>query len=167
MGHIRKILVPLDGSPPSIAALEYAVGFAEDTSATVDVLYVNAPDAFDIGATTSSAPAALEEAQRARKAAVDEARARLGAQLDERTEAGEPLRKILESAEAGKYDLVVMGTHGRVGRLHMLLGSVAEGVVRNAPCPVLTVREPGGEEESCAERLHRTRSVGPQTSSGR
>ena len=67
---------------------------------------------------------------------------------------GDPLRTILETARLGNYDLIVMGTHGRVGRLHSLLGSVTEGVVRNAACPVLTVREPSGEEESFSERIH-------------
>ena len=67
---------------------------------------------------------------------------------------GDPLLRILETA--GGYDLVVMGTHGRVGRLHTLIGSVAEGVVRNAPCPVLTVRVPIGSE-SFGERIHKAR----------
>ena len=55
---------------------------------------------------------------------------------------GEPGPKILSSASEGGYDLIVMGTHGRKGLKHLLLGSVAEWVVRNAPCPVLTTHEP-------------------------
>jgi nucleotide-binding universal stress UspA family protein len=165
MGHIQTILVPIDGSRPSVDALAYAVAFAEDAGANIDVLYVKAPDAFEIGTSTPSTPAALEAAEHEREAALRAASERLGDRLSQRTEAGDPLRKILEVAEEGDYDLVVMGTHGRVGRLHMLLGSVAEGVVRNAPCPVLTARAAGGEDESFAERLHRTRSLGEQTSS--
>jgi len=165
MGHIQKILVPVDGSAPSIAALEYAIELAEDTGATAVILHVQAPDAFAIGTSTPNAPAAVADAERHRDVAVEEARARLGERLTQRTETGDPLRTILEIAEAERPELVVMGTHGRVGRLHMLLGSVAEGVVRNAPCPVLTVREPGGEAESFAERIHRNRSLGDQISS--
>jgi nucleotide-binding universal stress UspA family protein len=57
-------------------------------------------------------------------------------------ETGDPATTILERAASGKYDLLVMGTHGRTGLSHMLMGSVAEKVVRRAPCPVLTVRTP-------------------------
>jgi universal stress protein A len=54
---------------------------------------------------------------------------------------GPPARAIVEHASAGHFDLIVMGTHGRTGLSHALLGSVAERVVQKAPCPVLTVRE--------------------------
>jgi len=141
MAHIRNILVPLDGSPPSIAALAAAVDLAADTGASIDVLTVRAQDADE------------PEAQ----AAFAEASARLGDRVSRRIEAGDPIATILETAEAGKYDLLVMGTHGRVGRLRMLLGSVAEAVVRTASCPVLTVRVPSGPEESFSERIHRVR----------
>jgi universal stress protein A len=53
---------------------------------------------------------------------------------------GEPAMAILDAAEAGKFDLVVVATHGRTGFAHMILGSVAERVVRRCPTPVLTVR---------------------------
>ena len=51
-------------------------------------------------------------------------------------------------AGEGKYDLVVMGTHGRTGLSHLLMGSVAEKVVRTAPCPVLTYRKPAEKESA-------------------
>jgi universal stress protein A len=57
---------------------------------------------------------------------------------------GTPYYKIVEVAEAEKVDLVVMATHGRTGLGHLLLGSVAEKVVRTAPCPVLTIRPSSG-----------------------
>ena len=53
---------------------------------------------------------------------------------------GSPYDEILAHAREGRFDLIVMGTHGRTGLEHMLMGSVAEKVVRTAPCPVLTVR---------------------------
>jgi nucleotide-binding universal stress UspA family protein len=84
--------------------------------------------------------------------AISRVKTRLGDRLGRSTQSGDPLKGIVEAAADGGYDLVVMGTHGRVGRLHMLVGSVAEGVMRNAPCPVLTVRIAEGEE-SFAERL--------------
>ena len=57
---------------------------------------------------------------------------------------GIPYRKIVEVAEAEKVDLIVMATHGRTGFSHLFMGSVAERVVRTAPCPVLTIRPAGG-----------------------
>ena len=60
---------------------------------------------------------------------------------------GNPAQEIVELAERGQFDLIVMGTHGRGGFMHALLGSVAEKVVRRAKCPVLTVRAPHGAGE--------------------
>ena len=163
MAAIRNILVPIDGSPPSIAALRHAVALAEEcTSTRIEVLHVEAPDAFEVGSMSPAAPTAREEAIRAMDAAVEEARSRLGERVSRTTLPGDPVRRILEIAGEGDHQLIVMGTHGRVGRLHAMLGSVAEGVVRNAPCPVLTVREPGGEYQSFAERLHDIPSIAEQ-----
>lgn len=166
MSHFQKILVPMDGSPSSIAALEEALAIAEDL-AEVFVLQVNAPDQFEHGSSTAATAAARAEAERDLEDAITEARMLLGDRLERRTEAGEPVRKILEAAAAEQADLIVIGTHGRIGRLHSLVGSVAEGIVRSAPCPVLTVRRPDGEEESFAERLHRRQSIAEQTRSPR
>lgn len=58
---------------------------------------------------------------------------------------GDPATEILRVAEEGKCDLIVMGTHGRTGFGRLLMGSVAEQVVRKAPCPVLTIRTPTAE----------------------
>lgn len=152
----------MDGSPPSIAALEHAVALAQDCTAMVEVLHVRAPDTFEVGSTAPVAPSARREVDRAMEAALDRARERIGDRAFLRTESGDPLRTIIEIAGCGGHDLIVMGTHGRVGRLHSMLGSVAEGVVRNAPCPVLTVRESDGEYQSFAERLHHTPSLAEQ-----
>ena len=163
MAAIRKMLVPIDGSPPAIAALEHAVALAEEcTSSRVEVLHVEAPDEFEVGSMSPIAPIAREEARHAMDAAVEAARSSLGDRFERQTTPGDPIRRIIEVASAGDYQLIVMGTHGRVGRLHMMLGSVAEAVVRNAPCPVLTVREPGGEYQSFAERLHDIPSLAEQ-----
>jgi nucleotide-binding universal stress UspA family protein len=162
MGHIHKILVPIDGSPASIAGLAEAMLLSEDLGARVDVLYVDAPDSFDIGSGTNASKKAKEEAGREMVAAVAFARKRLGERLTTRTISGEPLRMILEVATNEKNDLIVIGTHGRIGRLRSLVGSVAEGVVRNAPCLVLTVRATDGEEESFSERVHRRDAIAEQ-----
>lgn len=162
MTVLASILVPLDGSPPSVAALEHALALAEEYGAKVDVLHVQAPDEFEVGSNTPTSPGAKQEIERAMANAFARAAAILGARATRRTVAGDPLRKIVETAGTGDYDMIVMGTHGRVGRLHSMLGSVAEGVIRNAPCPVLTVRSPGGEYQSFAERLHGTPSLAEQ-----
>ena len=152
MATIQSILVPVDGSPPSLAALDHALALAEDGDARIDVLHVEDPDQLGGGLTLARAP--RREVEQALADAIAGARARLGARVSSRTEIGEPVRTIVTTASDGHHDLIVIGTHGRVGRLHSLLGSVAEGVVRNATCPVLTVREPGSDYQSFAERRH-------------
>lgn len=163
MGHIQKILVPMDGSAPSIAALSQAVALAEDLGARIDVLHVNAPDRFELGSSTAVAAGADAKGDREMEVAITEAKNRLGDRFGRRTESGEPVRKILEIASAEGTDLIVMGTHGRTGRLQTLFGSVAENIVRSSPCPVLIVRRPDGEDESFAERIHGTPSLADQT----
>jgi nucleotide-binding universal stress UspA family protein len=155
----RKILVPLDGSPSSIEGLVHAVMLAEDPGADLEVLHVEAPDDFAIGSTTPMAPAAREEAEQAMRDAVAAADQQLPGRVRFQNVHGDPVRVILETAAGGGIDLVVIGTAGRVGRMHALVGSLAEEIVRNAPCPVLTVRRATGEEESFAERLHHRRAI--------
>jgi nucleotide-binding universal stress UspA family protein len=167
MTSFRSILVPIDGSPPALAALEHAVALAEGTTTKVDVLRVTtAPPASATGAIAG----VQEEVERSIDAAIQAAHARLGDHVAYRTVQGDPLPRIIEVADAGDYDLVVVGTHGRVGRLHSLLGSVAQGIVRAAPCPVLTVRANyGADEQSFAERRHGRPSLGerPNARAGR
>jgi nucleotide-binding universal stress UspA family protein len=162
---LRKILVPLDGSAASAAALEHAVTLAEGNDAIVDAIHVDGDDAFGIGSTTPLAPSARVEVEREIDAAIGRARLQLGPRISFHRVAGEPVRSIVELAASEKYDLIVVGTHARIGRLHSLVGSVTEGVVRNAPCPVLTVREPSGEYQSFAERRHGTPTLAEQVAS--
>jgi nucleotide-binding universal stress UspA family protein len=153
MPTLQSILVPMDGSPPSLAALEHAVVLAHDYSARIEVLHV-------ISSSDPVGPDARKEIASAMDVAVERAQSFLGARVAQRTAIGDPLREIIDAAQ--DVDMIVMGTHGRLGRLHALLGSVAEGVVRNAPCPVLTVRDPTGGYEGFAERRHRRPSLAEQ-----
>ena len=163
MATIRRILVPVDGSEAAVAALDHAVALAEECAETyVDALHVDGPEEFEFGSTVPLAPGAREEANRVMDAAVERAQARLGDRVSIKRVSGDPLRTIIEVANEGGYELVVIGTHGRVGRLQVMLGSVAAGVVRNAPCPVLTVREPGGSYQAFADRLHARPSLAEQ-----
>lgn len=152
MAVLRRILVPVDGSPPSLAALDHAVSLASDYDAKVEVLHVD-PTETQLGSSPE------EHAGRDIDAALARAREVLGGLVSYRTASGDPVREIVLAGRHG-VDLIVMGTHGRVGRLHVLLGSVAEGVVRNASCPVLTVRDSSGGYQSFAEYRHGRPSVG-------
>lgn len=151
MTVLQSILVPLDGSAPSLAAIEHALALAEDYDARIEVLDV-------IPSSDVVVASVRDERECVVDMAVDHARVALGDRVSRRTLRGDPLSKIVETASEG-FDLIVMGTHGRVGRLHAMLGSVAEGVVRNAPCPVLTVRDPREGYQSFAERRHRRPSL--------
>jgi nucleotide-binding universal stress UspA family protein len=76
---------------------------------------------------------------------------RSGVEIDHRLTDGEPHAEILRVAEDDRCDLIVMGTHGRTGLPRLLMGSVAEQVVRRAPCPVLTVKAPFPEPVTVTE----------------
>lgn len=155
MPTLDSILVPVDGSPPSLAALEHAIALAEDYSARVNVLTVFPP-------TDPLSRDARADDERALDAALVRAHDVLGNRVSRETAVGDPLMEIIERAQKKGTDLIVIGTHGRIGRLHSLLGSTAEGVVRNAPCPVLTVRGTGEGYQGFAERRHHRASLGDQ-----
>jgi nucleotide-binding universal stress UspA family protein len=165
MSHIRKILVPMDGSQPSLAALEQAADLADDLGASVDVLYVDAAPATDATAAPQVTGTVRAELERALQTAFDAAFARLGSRLMRETVTGEPIRAILDGAARRSSDLIVIGTYGRIGRLASLAGSLAEAVVRTAPCPVLTVRYSDGEQESFSERVHGRSTITGQSRS--
>ena len=151
-GGIHKILVPVDFSSCSKFALERAVELAERYfGATVDVLHVWEPPRF-VGASTpvvgNGHKTGTTIEQVARVHALNEMEKILAdheakgiVQFHRLHETGDPVPTILEVARRGKYDLLVLGTHGRTGMAHDYLGSVAEKVVRRSPCPVLTFRE--------------------------
>ena len=146
MKHITRILVPTDFSETSDAALAYAKGLAASLRASLHVMHVF-DDIYATSALTPEVYAPISDDVRERTVR------RTQAQLDVRllqpdslpvsgtTEirTGLTATAIVECAEERDIDLIVMGTHGRGGVLHLLLGSVAERVVRVAPCPVLTV----------------------------
>lgn len=145
MYKVSKILVPTDFSSCSQAALTHAQALASALGASIEVLYVVELPIFDkeprvIGnqGPTSLRDYALETGQAALNAFLDD---RQAAGVSRKVEAGRPRERILEYAKRGSFDLIVMGTHGRSGRAHSLAGSVAESVVRSAPCPVMTVQE--------------------------
>lgn len=146
---IKRILVPVDFSAPSMHALDYAVGMARPLAAEVVVLFAVEPiysiTPGDLYAPASELSALMQEQRRQGKDQL----AKIEAQLKKRHAKlravladGLAYQVIVSTAEKLKTDLIVMATHGRTGLSHLFIGSVAEKVVRSAGCPVLTIRVP-------------------------
>jgi len=163
---IRHILVPIDFSEGSRAALRYAVELAERLDATIDALHVWEPAPYIaptqliwIGEDARSFWTHMDHSLREQLTAlIAEEAAEAHIPISAQVQAGYVAQSLLERLKHGNYDLVVMGTHGRTGLSHLLLGSVAERVVRLAPCPVLTIRVPmHREKELSIARAERER----------
>ena len=148
--HITRILVPTDFSAPSDLALEYGKTLADQFGASLHLLHV-VEDPFAAGAWSSEmyvadtpqlrASLRLEAGKRLERCLPPADRDRYHATFEVIT--GSPASAIRDVAVDRHADLIVMGTHGRAGLTHLLLGSVAEKLVRTSPCPVLTVRGDG------------------------
>jgi universal stress protein A len=151
MIDLKRILLPTDFSKHSQNALAYATAFAEKFGAQIILLHVvqdlavfipeavsvSPPMAPPVEQFTAAARSSLQQV------AVENKLERFGVQVEVRE--GTPFYEIIQVAREKNVDLIIMGTHGRGGLTHVLLGSVTEKVVRKAPCPVLTVRHPEHE----------------------
>lgn len=141
--QIRRILCPVDFSEFSQAVLAHAAAFAQLFGSEVTVLHVFATAVPPAGSATY--PAWLLQVPEARTSIADELSLLLaplsstGVRLRTRVAEGDTAAEIVRHAAEHGADLVVMGTHGRRGFDRLTLGSVAEKVLRKAPCPVLTV----------------------------
>ena len=145
MEGISKILVPTDFSTHASQALHFAVDMARRYEASIDLIHVFEtftyilPDGYVfMGAENFDLlmDQFRKQLETARQSALE-----LGAKVVETTLLqGSPSQEIVRCAKDRNSDLIIMGTHGRQGINHFLIGSVAERVVRTAPCPVLTVR---------------------------
>jgi len=142
-GMIERILIPVDFSVTSAAAADYGCDLAVRLGARVTLLHVfspgiiTTPDA--VFAPTPEELRALAHAARTHLLSMAEKLGRERLAIDCVAVEGSPGDGIGEIAERDHADLIVMGTHGRRGVSHLLLGSVAEHVMRHAPCPVLTI----------------------------
>jgi nucleotide-binding universal stress UspA family protein len=141
----RRVLVPVDDSDRAKDAIEFAVENYPDASITA--LHVVNPSSFPAGGFESGITTDLEQLHELRTERgteilddVREAAAELGADVDTVLESGETANTIVEYAAGNDVDLVVIGSHGRTGASRVLLGSVAETVVRRSPVPVTVVR---------------------------
>jgi nucleotide-binding universal stress UspA family protein len=143
--ELKRILVPVDFSAGSRKALRYAVAFARQFNARLSLLYVM-PVNYFVGSEFGPVDFPLPEAELRRNS--EKQLAALAAQdvagavaVETRVRQGQPVQEIVEHAREGEVSLIILSTHGRTGLRHVLMGSVAENVVRYAPCPVLVVRE--------------------------
>src|SRR5262245_26725689 len=142
----QHFLVPIDFSEPANQALEYAINLAGKLEARLTLLHViqSVPlGGVDMGVTLpytylQDLEAEITQGMEACLARVTAA----GLEGDIVVVHGVPFHEVVETAKTQKVDLIIMGTHGRSGLQHVLLGSVAEKVVRLAPCPVLVARQP-------------------------
>ena len=137
-----RILVPFDGSPPSRDALEYAFDTYPD--AEITALYVvPTPESYFAAFEGADVEKLVDHGQEHGEELLAEATAIAedhGRDLETELTTGEPHHVIVDEATDGGYDAVVMGSHGREGLSRVILGSVAERVVRRSPIPVVVVR---------------------------
>jgi universal stress protein A len=138
----KKILFPTDFSHASDAGLPQAASLARDMGATLVILHVEEPPlAYGGGELYYGIPEPNTEALNQMLAKVKPADPNVP--YVHRMVTGDPATEIVRVAQEEGVDLIVLGTHGRTGLTRLLMGSVAENVVRRAPCPVLTYRDPG------------------------
>jgi nucleotide-binding universal stress UspA family protein len=143
--EIRRILAPTDFSELSKQGLQSALELAEAFGAKLLLLYVVEPPPYPVEGIVPSHLGATMLDDLERQATNDLAQMLSETQASNmdvarRVVVGIPYRKIVDVAEEEKIDLIVMTTHGRTGLSHLVMGSVAEKIVRTAPCPVLTIR---------------------------
>ena len=141
MTTFSNILVPVDFGEPSERALEVAMSLAAQTGGEITILHVfDVPASYPgMGISPVELLAPMWAAEREQlEATLERAKATVPKATDEIAR-GVPWREIMAAIERHRPDLVVMGTHGRRGMSRMLLGSVAEKIVRLSPVPVLTV----------------------------
>lgn len=159
--QIQRILVPVDYSACSRASLDYAVELAEKLGAEVDIVHVWDRPSYVSDALLSRSELvpgksliALIQSNAERDLSQFLAEARIPSARVGRLLKGDPTAALLHELELGRHQLVVVGTHGRTGLSHALLGSVAEKLVRLSPVPVITV-----PNDHAREQRQRPRSV--------
>ncbi len=141
----RKILFPTDFSHTGDAALEMASTLARERGAKLLIVHVEEPPAaYGAGEMYYGMPDPVTEDLRKMLEQVVPPAPDVA--CERRLITGDPAMAIAKLAQEEGVELIVMGTHGRTGLMRLLMGSVAEAVVRRAPCPVLTLRQPSAPE---------------------
>ena len=145
MTEFGKILFPTDFSESAENASRYALSLAKKYASKVYVIHVIEPFTYttEFGLDFS---AQLKEMEASARRLLDDIAASIkktNLDVESALITGEPFVEIIKYARKEQVDLIVMATHGRSGIEHMLMGSVAEKVVRKSPCPVLTIKKSG------------------------
>ena len=149
---IRRIMIPIDYSENSKVALTYGADFALGFGASLDIVHVWDRPTYLTDAVMVQRPGQAhqpigelirENAQHDMDEFLNQFTLPSGLQSSSRLLAGEPASALLAELKKGEHDLVILSTHGRTGFAHLLLGSIAEKLVRMSPVPVLTVPIPG------------------------
>ena len=142
--NFTSILFPTDFSQNNDRALEFAATLAADSKATLHIVHVHeVAEISAMGEGGYAMASQWEEEQKRAEARLAEVKPPV-AGLDVKRELliGSPVTEILSYADRHEIGLIVMGSHGRTGLSRLLMGSIAEGVVRRASCPVLVVKHP-------------------------
>lgn len=144
---LKRVIVPVDFSEHALHALDYAIELCQSFNPEFVILFALEQVQFADMGTVYGTPVAVQgvfdeqrRAARAELAKLVARPAKRGVRIRPVLEDGSPHRAIVDAAKRLRADLIVMGTHGRTGMARVLLGSVAETVVRHAHCPVLTIR---------------------------
>lgn len=148
MIQLKNVLLPLDFSEPSMKATEYAVELAKRFDATLHLLHVIEDPVVYLPMFESYPLPTREQFETYARERLENwitAEDSEGLKVESHFRHGKPFTEVIDYAEDSNIDLIVIGTHGRGMALHVILGSVAEKIVRKAPCPVLTVH-PGGHQ---------------------
>jgi nucleotide-binding universal stress UspA family protein len=147
MKSITTILHPTDFSDPAQGSFQLACALASDMKARLIAFHVVPPVAAYVNDLIdyTSPDHELKAWERLRRLQQTAAEG-YGLEIDIDLSEGEPAAEILKVARDRHCDLIVMGTHGRSGLRHLLMGSIAEKVLRKAGCPVLTARSPLAQE---------------------
>ena len=145
---IRRIMIPVDYSENSKVALAYGAEFALSFGASLDIVHVWDRPTYLTDAVMVQRPGEAhkplgelirENAQHDMTEFLGQIQLPSGLSTSSRLISGEPASALLEELKKGEHDLVILSTHGRTGFAHLILGSIAERLVRMSPVPVLTV----------------------------
>jgi nucleotide-binding universal stress UspA family protein len=138
--NVQHILVPMDFSSDAEQALVCAVGLAQQFQAhltLLHVIYIPVTTEVNLSTYFTELEAGAQQGMETYQKRVEDE----GLTVDTVIIRGTPFREIVEIAETKQVDLIIRGTHGRTGIRHLLMGRVAERVVRLAPCPVMVMRQ--------------------------
>jgi len=138
---VSTILFPTDFSPFGQEALRWATALARDSGAKLIIIHVEEPP-MAYGGGELYLGSEQGDREELRKSLVKIVPADSKVAFEHKLLVGDPATAIVETAANENADLIVIGTHGRTGLTRLLMGSVAEAVVRRAKCPVLTVKHP-------------------------